>query len=633
VKLFTLLTFSLFAAAATPDATATLNRVPLAFETNMGQFPKEVRYFGRGLNYNLALTRNEAWFSPAGGSQSVRMSLVGGKTDPAVEALQRIAGRTNYLNGSDPSKWRTDVANFGKIAWREVYPGVDLVFYGKQKMLEYDFIVKPGAEVSRIRMRFEGAGAMSIDANGDLLMRTKEGEIRQPKPVVYQSIGNRIEGRYVLEGNEVGFEIGEYDKTRELVIDPYFTYLSFLGGNSLDWVDDIAVDAAGNAYVIGKTHSMAGFPLAAPFQSALSSTGDFQSNLSDAFVTKISPSGALVYSTYFGCGGNTRAFTIAVDSTSNVYIAGRSSCQLPGPAPITAASGWGFVSKLNALGNAVLYNTRIGGITYQVAKVAAALDSSNRLHLTGKTDDSNFPLVNGTSYGGLGNGDAFYVRVSAAGAVINSFRFGGTDEDNGRDIAITPDGVPWITGYSKSSSFPNLAGFPVGGQDAFIARVYFGRGFPSIGFSRFLGGSGTDSGEGIAIGPDSSIYVAGSTNSSNFVLLPNPPPVPPTPKNSFLVKLNSAGSPLKSKYIADGNGGIAVNSSGTVAVVGLGGFTITRCDTQLNVIGQPQSVYIGTFSELAFPTNAKIALDGNGFAYVGGTFGLTGVVPKSETRV
>lgn len=260
-------------AAAAPDATTTLNRVPLAFEANAGQHPKEVRYFARGANYNLALTGTEAWFAPAGGSQSIRMSLVGGNPNHKVEALQQIAGRTNYLKGPDPSKWQTDVANFSKIAWREVYPGVDLVFYGKQKTVEYDFIVKPGADVAKIRMRFEGAAAMSIDANGDLLLKTKEGQIRQPKPVVYQSIGDNIQGRYVLQGNEVGFELGDYDKTRDLVIDPYFTYTSFLGGNQIDVILDIAADAAGNAYVTGWTNSTTGFPLVAPYQSALSSTG------------------------------------------------------------------------------------------------------------------------------------------------------------------------------------------------------------------------------------------------------------------------------------------------------------------------------------------------------------------------
>src|SRR2546426_4992909 len=278
----------------TPIAVSeTYGRLPLHFEANLGQTRQDVRFLARGAGYSLYLTAGEAVLvltkpNPDAkrelrstperrGTQArgtpvvVRMSLVGAAPKPPVSGLDELPGKANYLIGKDPAKWRTNVPTYAKVHYREVYRGIDLVYYGNQRQLEYDFVVSPGANPERIVLGFQGAERLEINAEGELVLHAAEGALRQQKPVIYQEINGvrtKIDGRYVLkDAHRVGFQVAAYDQNRPLVIDPTLVYATYLGGSGWDYGVGIAGDAAGSAYVTGATNST-DFPTANPLQAA-----------------------------------------------------------------------------------------------------------------------------------------------------------------------------------------------------------------------------------------------------------------------------------------------------------------------------------------------------------------------------
>src|SRR5438093_3579644 len=335
--------------AAQARVTESYGKLPLSFEANRGQMDSDVKFFSRGSGYGIFITPTEMVLSLGRGSRQetkepealkrnagpnrpsaaadrprrtsvLRMKLAGADPKPQLTGEEELPGKVNYFIGNDPKKWRTNVSTYAKVKYREVYPGIDLVHYGNQRQLEYDFVVAPGADPKAIRLGFEGAETVEIDGRGDLLLHTPEGDVRQHKPVIYQQTdGTRTEvsGNYSLSRkNQVSFEVGEYDQGRPLVIDPTLSYSTYLGGNSHDGGYGIAVDSAGNAYVTGETYST-NFPTASPFQAA------FGGNL-DAFVTKLNATGsALMYSTYLGGNDYDYGAGIAVDSAGSVYVTGK----------------------------------------------------------------------------------------------------------------------------------------------------------------------------------------------------------------------------------------------------------------------------------------------------------------------
>jgi len=258
---------------------AAYGELPLSFEANYGQTDSSVDFLSRGSGYTLFLTRSTAVLSltdvsptvPAGDVEPaptttavLRMSLEGANAAPPVEGQELQAGVSNYLVGDDPSQWHTAVPNYGRVSYYDVYPGVDMTYYGNQRQLEYDFMVQPGAEPGAIRLRFEGADSMSLDADGNLVLHTSAGEVMKQAPILYQEVnGSRqaVAGSYVLDGlDRVRFHIGEYDPTKTLVIDPILSYSSYLGGTGADIGKAVAVDGDGSLYVTGYTASV-NFPV------------------------------------------------------------------------------------------------------------------------------------------------------------------------------------------------------------------------------------------------------------------------------------------------------------------------------------------------------------------------------------
>ena len=305
------------ASLAPPDAATqaqisqAYGQLPLSFEANQGQTDAQVDFLSRGSGYTLFLTPAEAVLSLNTGESDdiVRMRIVGADADALATGLEGQDGRTNYLVGDDQSRWHTDVANYGKVEYQDVYSGIDLVYYGNQRRLEYDFVVAPGADPNVIQLAFDGVQSMELDAKGNLILHTAGGDLVKDAPVVYQEVGGArhvIPSRYLLDDGQVRFEVGAYDHALPLVIDPILSYSTYLGGSGIDVGFAIAVDGAGSAYVTGNTNSNS-FPTKNAMQSK-------QAGGNDVFVTKFNAAGSgLVYSTYFGGSGVDRGYGIAVD--------------------------------------------------------------------------------------------------------------------------------------------------------------------------------------------------------------------------------------------------------------------------------------------------------------------------------
>src|SRR5438552_773176 len=295
-------------AAREARVSETYGKLPLHFEANQGQTHQDVRFLARGAGYSLFLTPTGAALtltkqeSSAHKPAVLRMTFAGANPDPRVTGLEELPGKANYFIGNDPAKWRTNVPTYAKVRYADLYPRIDLLYYGNQRQLEYDLVVRPGADPTRIVLDIQGADRLQVDAQGDLVLQTTVGPIRQRKPVIYQEVdGVRkdIPGGYVLKGeHQVGFKLAAYDASQALVIDPVLSYSTYLGGSGDDGGSGIAVDAAGNVYVTGETRSIDFPTTAGAFQTTFGG-GPFGGG--DAFVTKLDPTGsALFYSTYLG---------------------------------------------------------------------------------------------------------------------------------------------------------------------------------------------------------------------------------------------------------------------------------------------------------------------------------------------
>lgn len=556
----------------------TLLERPLVFEANRGQMGPEIKFLARGRGLGLALTASGAMAYLEGRHAPVRMYFPGTPSPGRLEGYELQPGKSNYLHGPDPAQWRTDIPNFGKVAYRSLYPGIDLVFYGaNQHQFEYDFIVAPGGDPSAIRVAFEGADTVRLDEEGAVVVRAGQAQLRQRKPRVYQPVEGRqvaVDGRFVLHGpNQVGFALAKYDARHPLVIDPVMVYASLIGGAaSYDEGWGIAVDAAGAAYITGRTYGM-GFPVV----GGVATTGA-------AFITKIDPAGsALVYSTYISGTDGYASTAIAVDAVGSAYITGQTGSGFsatPGAAQTTGGFFDAYILKLNAAGNAIVYATFLGG-SGEDRGFGIAVDSAGAAYVTGETSSSNFPVVNAVqpSPGGDGDSfldaDAFLTKVNPAGsAFVYSTRLGAAGQDVGTAVAVDGSGRAVFTGYT-SAAFPvvNAVQPAFGGYyDMFVARLSASG--TSLDFSTHIGGSWLDMpGNSIAFDSSGNIWIAGTSGSANFPLVSPIQASNQGLEDIVLFALNSAGSAIVySTYVGgtstDWGSGVTVLPSGEIAVVG-----------------------------------------------------------------
>jgi hypothetical protein len=625
-------------ALAGPRPTTDYGKLPLTFEANAGQADGRVKYLSRGAGYTLFLTSgNEAVVSlartTAGGERlttAVRMTMPGSKDAEAIRALEPQSNVSNYIYGNDPKRWLTGVKHYGRVSYESVYPGIDVVYYGNQRQLEYDFVVAPGADPGAIRLKFD-AERVSTE-NGDLLLHKTHGPLRQLKPVVYQEIDGKrryIASNYVVRNKEVRFALGKYDRSKTLVIDPILVYSTYLGGSGVENGFAVTVDSTQAAYVVGSTAST-DFPLI----TGTSGQTTFKGGATDAFVVKYSPSGSgIAFSTYIGGSGADSATGVGVDANGNILIGGSTdSTNFPLRNPMQPTIGgktdaflvklapsgalvfstfiggfeddqtlslvvdggnnavlggvtrstnfWasgglrpafqggatdGWVFKMNSDG-VRLWSTYMGGVGNDSVN-GVAVDTQNNVYLTGGTTSLNFPVSSGvvrTTLVRTGYMDAFVTKLDPNGALSYSTYLGGREYDEGIEIAVDLAGQAYVAGDTDSIlDFPtrNTLQGPPGNRDLFVTKLNATA--TDYVFSTYLGGSGVDNAADITVDAAGDAYVIGTTTSSNF---PVGSPLQATlrgPSDVFITKINAAGTArVWSSYL----GGLSDDVASSIAI-------------------------------------------------------------------
>jgi hypothetical protein len=532
-------------------------KLPLSLEANLGQTDSRVRFLSRGPGFTLFLTQSEAVFSTQS-STVLRMKLARANRAESIEGVGQMPGKSNYFIGNDRRKWRANVPNYSRVRYKNVYSGIDLIYYGNQQELEYDFIVSPGARPGAISMTFEGMRRMHIDSNGDLLLDTAEGQARHHKPKAYQEVAGRrkeVAASFLInERREVSFALGEYDERLALVIDPVFSYSTFLGGNNADAIQGIAVDSAGNAYVTGNTSST-NFPVTANGYQTVHSGG-----FNDVIVSKLNATGtALLSSTYLGGSGSEFGIDIAIDSSGNAYVTGSTASSdfptTPGAFQTNRRGGEDFFivkidtnpatcspqSKQNPFNcvEALVYSTYLGSSADDFVSAIAA-DASGSAYVVGWSntfDVADFPTTPGAfqTNGHLGNPDGFVTKLNPTGTgLVYSTYLGGGDtatasgHDRVYGIALDSQGNAYLTGETNSVTFPttpgsfqpactNCGSFNPSSEaivDGFVTKLNpTGTG---LVYSTYLGGNHQDFGAAIAVDSSGSAYVTGRVFSSDF---------------------------------------------------------------------------------------------------------------------
>ena len=597
--------------------------LPLSFEANQGQAESNANFLSRGSGYSLYLTGDAAVLAlcqaaqgaagrdagfPADRSRrsatcsALRMQLEGadGRAKPAGE--DRLPGTVNYFIGNDPARWHADIPTYAKVRYRNIYPGIDLVYYGNHGELEYDFVVAPGADAKNIRLRLDGATQVRRAANGDLVVRAEGVEARFRRPEIYQVVEGRrvpVRGGFAPAADgEVRFRLGRYDRGRALIIDPVLEYSTFLGGSGGASASAIAVDASGNVYVTGQAGL--GFP-ATP--GALQTTDNaVQSSIDDnAFVAKLNAGGtALVYATYLGGSGNSTpnqfgdgGNAIAVDAAGNAYVTGFTwSTDFPVTQGAFQTTNLGaadnasnaFIAKLNPSGTALVYSTYLGGSGTPASSDydagdsgnGIALDASGNAYVAGETYSTDFPVtpgalqtVNNEGQGQLELPDGFVTKINPEGtALVYSTYLGGNGGATGRGygdfsraVAVDADGNAYVTGEASSTNFPVTPGAVQAasqnsgsGVNAFVTKLNATG--TAVAASTYLGGGNGDTGAAIAVDAAGNIYVAGFTGSQNFPVTAGAfQTALPGPGDGFVTKLNSSATTLMYSTFLGGSGG------------------------------------------------------------------------------
>src|SRR5580700_5526470 len=574
---------------------------PLSFEANLGQAPAPVQFLANGHGYALSLLPDEAVLNlssptlPARGplphktislpprekfrvtESKLHLKLAGGNVNAAISASQELSEKSFYFIGNDSQKWQTRIPNYSRVSYRDIYPGVDLIYHGNEGRLEYDFVVAPGVDPKMILLEVQGARRMTLDEQGNLILVTSSGRLELQKPIIYQSIGKErrlVAGNYSrLERNRIGFKVGSYDSNKPLIIDPVLSYTTYVGRSLYDRANGIALGPDGSEFVTGVSPKPG------------STTGT-----SEAFVAHLSADGSqLLYLVYLGGSDTIEARGIAVDAAGNAYITGETyAADFPTLDPLQATcsldaarkcSGDAFVTKLNPDGSMV-YSTYLGGSGEDGAN-AIAVDTGGNAYIAGATTSTDFPVFKAAQATTGGNGDAFVAKISTDGMhVLYATYLGGTGKDEARVIALDGASNVFITGQTYSRDFPiqnalqrfcHLDALNRCNGEAFVSKLSADG--SSLHYSTYLGGSGGDAGNAIAVDATGSVYVAGATLSADFPTLNPIQAAANGRKDAFVAKLSPAGTALEYSTYLGGSGedeasAIAVAPSGAAVVVG-----------------------------------------------------------------
>ncbi|HDL17503.1 MAG TPA: T9SS type A sorting domain-containing protein [Bacteroidetes bacterium] len=560
------------------------DQLPMRFEKNMGQAEPGTDFLFRDKFCALSLSSGQTIMSLQQPNRlgqktnfvNVTMHLVNANLRVRSEGVDELITKSNYFIGNDPLKWHTDITNYEKVKFTEVYPGIDLVYYGRDGKLEYDFNVSPGADPGAIALLFEKSTAARITESGDLLVKVGTRQITMQAPVAYQEMeGERtpVAAQFVARGNDTfGFEIGDYDASVPLVIDPVLVYSTFLGGSNGDESQDIAIDANGFIYITGST---ANFPVTDNAAQKNKVQSDFWGYY-DAFVAKLSPDGsALIYATYLGGDSTETIFGIAVDAAGSAYVTGSTvSDNFPTHNAVQGNFGGGqadgFITKLTSDGSAFVYSTYLGGSESDFGR-DIAVDQSGNACVIGETNSDNFPVANAMQpTRNDSENDAFVTKLNSEGsAFIFSTFLGGSGRENAEGIAVDNADNIYLTGFSYSSDFPIVNGYRKS-KGWFVTKM--NPQASTIIFSTKLTG-----GYGIAVDEDGQVYVAGSVSQYTYRNFYTTNAIQPTygggDSDGFVAKLSADGSEVLFSTFLGGSAAdyaydIAVDANGNAFVTG-----------------------------------------------------------------
>jgi hypothetical protein len=541
----------LWATPALAESPRSNTILPLRFEENRGQAERAFTHVAHAGGTTLLF--NRSGFILAGRKVSLGAQFLGGnKAVPGLSGATRA--RSSYLRGNDPSRWVKDVPQYERLSFNDLYPGIDLVFYGQDGKFEHDFIVAPGADPRAIRMRLDGSAAVKLTTEGDLVIRGGAGELRVQRPTTYQMIGDQrtlVASSFRLRGNTLSFRVGSYDRTRALYIDPVFTYSTFLGADSgVQQLTTIATDPNGNTYVTGLTFA-SGFPVSNALQATCASCP----NTPDVFVTKLNTNGTGVeYSTFIGGNNYEQPFAMAVDASGNVGLVGRtSSADFPTPNAMFSPPNsfdYGFVVSLAPAGNALNYSSRMKQFPMTVS-----FDPAGNLYLAGGTIGADFPRTNGTlpiNPNAQNYPDLWAAKIAPNATLAYGVVIQHTSQSTATSLGVTAaqalsDGSLIVAGEAWGPGLPTTLGaYQPAYAGGFGPDVYVLKLDPTasaLTFSTYLGGNSDDRPAALAVANDGSIVIAGEAQSTNFPVTPGTYAAPQCCRG-FISKLSADGSSL-----------------------------------------------------------------------------------------
>ncbi len=527
--------------SALPQAKAALAQLPLRFEKNQGQAAPDVRFTAHAGGYTLALGEHGAAIGIPG-SRPVVLSLLNSRRATRIEPLDPLPTRTNYFVGPRQS-WHTGIPTYARVRYHDVYPGIDVVYYGSQHQLEYDFVLQPGAAPDAIRIRFRGPVTASVSPQGDLVLDSSAGRIVQKKPIVYQQDSNsarrEIAGSYVLlSGNVAGFRVDPYDPARALVIDPVLIYSSYFGGPGKDQINAVKLGPRNWLYITGQTDT----GQIAPTEGAVTAGAV---GLGDAFLAIVDTTPGsgypLIYYSYFGGTNNDAALAIDVDSAGLAYLTGYTqSIDYPVTANAFLAEGAAttqdaFVTVLNPCvavrnvctvfgGDSIVYSTYLGGAAGTDVGNGIAVDFNGQIYVIGNTKSNDFPLTESAYQNTLwGAQDSFLVKLDPAsgGLVYATYMGGESGLDDGRAILVGSNGLVYYATTTASQNFPvkglNFDPNPIGGEDLVVGVLDMTKsGDDSLVYATYLGGTGNDEVRAMAFDAKGNLLLTGYTLSEDF---------------------------------------------------------------------------------------------------------------------
>jgi Beta-propeller repeat len=454
---------SLFAAAppepGIPQAKAAMSRLPLRFEENRGQWDPAVRFTARSAGANLQLTAHGPVFLV--GPSRVEIGLAHASPSPVIEPLDRLPAATNYLVGAR-DQWHPGVANYARVRYQSVYPGIDVVYYGNQNQLEYDFVLAPGANPDAIRLNFHGDVQVSLTPGGDLALTSHGAQVLQKAPVIYQD-SRRIQGRYtLLARNQVGFRLDRYHRDRPLIIDPILVYCTYMGSSGADRITAIKMGPKGQLYITGSTNT-------GEMQFINGAFNNFNAGLTDIFLAIVDTTAngnfAITYFSYLGGANLDTPLALEVDSNGVAYLGGSTtSTDFPvrgNSVQTTGAATFvdGFVAVIDPSlygGDSLVYSTYFGGTDGDSSVNGIALDGAGFIYIIGTTRATDLPLTT-SAYAGtkFGSQDAFLAELDRnSTSMVYSTYMGGESADEGRSIAVGTNGKVYFAVSTTSSQFP-----------------------------------------------------------------------------------------------------------------------------------------------------------------------------------